>query len=37
MNLYEDIHRIQSMMGVITEDNKNNVIRKMIDNIGIMN
>jgi hypothetical protein len=25
------------MMGVITEDNKNNVIRKMIDNIGIMN
>ena len=37
MNLYEDIHRIQSMMGVITVDNKNNVIRKMIDNIGIMN
>jgi hypothetical protein len=37
MNLYEDIHRIPSMMGVITEDNKNNVIRKMIDNIGIMN
>jgi hypothetical protein len=37
MELYEDIHRIQSMMGVITEDNKNNVIRKMIDNIGIMN
>jgi phospholipid/cholesterol/gamma-HCH transport system substrate-binding protein len=26
MELYEDIHRIQSMMGVITEDNKNNVI-----------
>jgi hypothetical protein len=25
------------MMGVITEDNKNNVIRKMIDEIGIMN
>ena len=37
MNLYEDIHRIQSMMGVITEDNKNNVIKKMIDKIGIMN
>jgi len=37
MELYEDIHRIQSMMGVITEDNKNNVIRKMIDDIGIMN
>jgi hypothetical protein len=37
MKLYEDIHRIQSMMGVITEDNKNNVIRKMIDDIGIMN
>jgi hypothetical protein len=25
------------MMGVITEDNKNNVIRKMIDDIGITN
>jgi hypothetical protein len=25
------------MMGVITEDNKNNVIRKMFVNIGIMN
>jgi hypothetical protein len=25
------------MMGVITEDNKNNVIRKMIDDIGIKN
>jgi len=37
MNLQENIHRIQSMMGVITEDNKNNVIRKMIDDIGITN
>ena len=35
MNLYEDIHKIQSIMGVITEDNKNNVIRKMIDDIGL--
>ncbi len=35
MNLYEDIHRIQSMMGVITEDNKNNVIRKIVDDIGL--
>ena len=35
MNLYEDIHKMQSIMGVITEDNKNNVIRKMIDDIGL--
>ena len=26
---------MQSIMGVITEDNKNNVIRKMIDDIGL--
>jgi len=35
MNLYKDIHKMQSIMGVITEDNKNNVIRKMIDDIGL--
>ena len=35
MKLYEDIHKIQSMMGVITEDNKNNVIRKMVDSLGL--
>jgi len=35
MNLYEDIHKMQSIMGVITEDNKNNVIRKMVDDIGL--
>jgi hypothetical protein len=26
---------MQSIMGVITEDNKNNVIRKMVDDIGL--
>ncbi len=35
MNLYEDIHKMQSIMGVITEDNKNNVIRKIVDDIGL--
>ncbi len=35
MNLYEDIHKMQSIMGVITEDNKNNVIRKMVDSLGL--
>jgi hypothetical protein len=36
MKLYEDIHRIQSMMGIINED-KVPLIRKMIDEIGIIN
>ena len=37
MNLHENINRIQSMMGVIKEssDEERNVIRKMIDSIGI--
>lgn len=35
MKLYEDIHKMQSIMGVITEDNKNNVIRKIVDDIGL--
>jgi hypothetical protein len=35
MNLQENIHRIQSMMGVINEDNRPNVIKKMIDDLGI--
>ena len=35
MNLHEDIHKMQSIMGVITEDNKNNVIRKIVDDIGL--
>jgi len=36
MNLQKNIHRIQSMMGVITEDKENNVIRKMVDELGII-
>lgn len=35
MNLQENIHRIQSMMGIITEDRKEMVIKNMIDNIGL--
>jgi hypothetical protein len=37
MNLQENIDRIQSMMGVINEDNRPNVIRKMVDDIGLKN
>ena len=35
MNLYEDIHRIHQMMGVINEDNRPNVFKKMIDELGV--
>jgi len=35
MNLHEDIHRIQSMMGVITEDRMDKVIKNMIDTVGL--
>ena len=35
MKLYEDIHRIQSMMGVITEDRMDKVIKNMIDTVGL--
>ena len=37
MNLQENIHRIQSVMGVINEDNHPNVFKKMIDELGITN
>ena len=37
MNLQENIHRIQSMMGVITEDDKTSKISKMIEDIGLSN
>ena len=37
MNLQDNIHRIQSMMGVINEDNRPNVFKKMIDELGITN
>lgn len=37
MNLQKNIHRIQSMMGVITEDRMDKVIKNMIDNTGIEN
>lgn len=37
MKLQENIHRIQSMMGVINEDKHSNVIRRMIDIIGLYN
>ena len=36
MNLQENINRIQSMMGVITEDRKEMVIKNMIDDIGVI-
>ncbi len=36
MNLQENIHRIQSMMGIINED-KIPLIRKMIDELGVTN
>jgi len=35
MNLQENIHRIHQMMGVINEDNRPNVIKKMIDDLGV--
>jgi hypothetical protein len=35
MNLQENIHRIQSMMGVMTEDRMDKVIKNMIDTVGI--
>ena len=35
MNLYEDIHKMQSMMGVITEDKRHEFINNMIDELGI--
>lgn len=37
MNLQENINRIQSMMGIITEDKMGDVIIKMIDNVGLDN
>ena len=39
MKLQENIHRIKEVMGVIKEssDEESNVIRKMIDEIGIQN
>jgi len=35
MNLQENIDRIHQMMGVITEDRKGEVIKKMIDELGL--
>ena len=35
MNLQENIHRIKSMMGVITEDKMDEFIKNMIDTVGI--
>lgn len=37
MNLQENIERIQSMMGVITEDRMGKVIKNMIDSVGVKN
>jgi len=37
MNLHENIHRIKSMMGVISEDDNITKISKMIDDIGLSN
>ena len=37
MNLQENIHRIQSVMGIINEDNNTEKIHKMINNTGLSN
>ena len=37
MNLQEQVYRILSMMGVITEDRMDKVINNMIDTIGLEN
>jgi len=37
MNLQENIHRIHQMMGVISEDKKEETIRAMIDKMGVSN
>jgi hypothetical protein len=37
MNLQEQANRIKSMMGVINENNRPNVFRNMVDDIGIAN
>jgi hypothetical protein len=37
MNLQENIDRIHQMMGVINENNRPNVFRNMVDDIGIAN
>jgi hypothetical protein len=36
MNLQENIHRIQSVMGIINEDDKSAKIIKMIEDMGLM-
>jgi len=36
MNLQENIHRIQSVMGVINEDDESTKIYNMIDEMGLM-
>jgi hypothetical protein len=36
MNLQENIHRLQSMMGIINEDDKSAKIIKMIEDMGLM-
>ena len=35
MNLHENIHRIHQMMGVITEDKKDEAIKNLIDRLGV--
>jgi hypothetical protein len=35
MNIIENIHRIQSMMGVINEDTRKNAVNRMIDTMGL--
>jgi hypothetical protein len=37
MNLQENIHRIHQMMGVISEDKKEDAIRTIIDKMGVAN
>lgn len=35
MNLHENIHRIQSMMGVINEDTQKKTLARMLDKMGL--
>ena len=35
MNIIENIHRIQSMMGVINEDTRKNAVKRMLDKMGL--
>ena len=35
MNLHENIHRIHQMMGVITENDRGETIKNLVDRLGV--